>query len=78
MNWRNKFRLCYTRKFLGSYLCNPRGPMESCGDPRFYDVALLEYDNYHRHRNQSEAKQHDFRINYLQNYESESESNNSG
>ena len=29
---------------------------------------------YHWHRNQSEAKQNDFRINYLQNYESESES----
>ena len=27
----------------------------------------------HWHRNQSEAKQYDFRINYLQNYESESE-----
>ena len=29
---------------------------------------------YHWHRDQSEAKQHDFQINYLQNYESESES----
>ena len=29
---------------------------------------------YHWHRNQSEAKQYDFRINYRQNYESESES----
>ena len=29
---------------------------------------------YHRHRNLSETKQYDFRISYLQNYESESES----
>ena len=44
-----------------------------CWSLKVYVPLLAHYATYHWHRNQSEAKQYDFRINYLQNNESESE-----
>ena len=33
IDWRNKFHLCYTRKFSGNQLCNPNGPRASACAP---------------------------------------------
>ena len=29
IGWRNRFHLCYTRKFSGNLLCNPTGPFST-------------------------------------------------
>ena len=51
-----------------------RGARQGKGEYEVYSRKQMKMEfEYHCHRNESEARQYHFRINYPQNYESESE-----